>query len=158
MNVISGKESERGEARMLTWQFDIINKEPGPLMSRGMKGMMGGSSLATVSRYARWFLDGSCGNTGEHRQQPLPFQRSRQRLCAVRAAPTCHQVLKLPVKLPELAGKFLWAGQLKAELGFTHESLFQTSVPRLTSQVMFNLHTAGLLSPIVTAKKPFRFL
>lgn len=25
--------------------------------------MMGGSSLATVSRYARWFLDGSCGNS-----------------------------------------------------------------------------------------------
>lgn len=34
-----------------------------PLISSGMKGMMGGSSLATVSRYARWFLDGSCGNS-----------------------------------------------------------------------------------------------
>lgn len=32
-------------------------------MSSGMKGMMGGSSLANVSRYARWFLDGSCGNS-----------------------------------------------------------------------------------------------
>lgn len=28
-----------------------------------MKGMMGGSSLETVSRYALWFLDGSCGNS-----------------------------------------------------------------------------------------------
>lgn len=28
-----------------------------------MKGMIGGSSLVTVSRYDRWFLDGSCHQT-----------------------------------------------------------------------------------------------
>lgn len=65
-------------------------KYMGPLMSRGMKGMMGGSSLATVSRYARWFLDGSCGKS--HTDCELG-QEPRQRRSEVQS-----QLLQLAIK------------------------------------------------------------
>lgn len=42
------------------WPGDVFRL---PLISKGMKGMRGGSSLAAVSLYALWFLEGSLGET-----------------------------------------------------------------------------------------------
>lgn len=71
---------------------------------------------------------------------------------------TYHQVFKFPVKLFELARKFLKKNMSQWQLIWgQHMNHFQSRrVP--TSQVWFNLHTAGLLSPITIAKKAFRFL
>ena len=106
-----------------------------PLISSGMKGMMGGSSLATVSRYARWFLDGSCGNNHtvlrcavallykiHHSDgwgwccQTHTGPADSARCCSKdgEVVSTYHEVFKFPVKLLEFAGKFLWK-QIKVE-------------------------------------------
>lgn len=123
-----------------------------------MKGMMGGSSLATVSLYARWFLDGSCGKSHTVLSSVITVLiRSIAVTAAKRFILTYHQVFKFPIKLSELVGKFLWK-QIKLMFNLRSGQNNFDCRQVLTSQVWFSLHTAGLLSPIVIAKKAFKFL
>lgn len=118
------------------------NKQLWPLISSGMKGMMGGSSLETVSRYARWFLDGSCGNnhtvlrsavavlnrsitirpsmkrrdphlTSWHCKMGWFVTKTLQLKESKWVVSNYHKVFKFPVKLLEFAWEFLWKDYIK---------------------------------------------
>lgn len=162
------------------------NQQRWPFISSGMKGMMGGSSLETVSRYARWFLDGSCWEESLCSEIRHHLLNSLHHIYSSRVpaeSAWClignaageikwvtlkrkkNQLLQLTIRLSNSPWNFLnllgsFCGKVD-EFRLCVESPWITPTAGgqlLTSQVWFNLHTAGLLSPMMMAKKAFRFL
>lgn len=135
-------------------------------MSSGMKGMMGGSSLANVSRYARWFLDGSCGNSHTGLRSGITLLNGSITIThtapEVAVTSTCVQNnLPSSFQIHCTASWICWEVSVNTKERVNsrsflnrHHDCEQTH----TSQVWLSLLTAGLLSPITTAKKPFTFL